>query len=53
MKRVDAKIFFNDYGYVATTVWVEDNATKYEIEQAILNDAMDMIEIEYYISEEE
>ena len=53
MKRVDAKIFFDDYGYKTTTVWVEDDANKYEIEQAILNDAMDMIEIEYYVSEEE
>ena len=47
MKRIDATIYFPECQR-STTVWVDDDASEDEIRQAILDDAMSMIEIDFH-----
>lgn len=46
MRRIDADIYFPT-DRRSTTIWVEDNATEDEIRQAIIDEAISMIEIDY------
>ena len=46
-KRIDATIYFGD-SRKETTVWVDENATNDEINEAIKEEALDMIEYEWH-----
>lgn len=47
MRCINAQIYFPET-QVGTTVWVADNATEDDIRQAVFDEALSMIEIEYY-----
>lgn len=47
-KRIDATIYFGD-SRRETTVWVDENATDNEINEAIKEEALDMIEYEWHV----
>lgn len=47
MKRIDAVIYFQEV-HTSTTVWVDDAATDDDIKNAIIQEALEMIEIEYH-----
>ena len=46
-KRIDATIYVGD-SRRETTVWVDENATNDEINEAIKEEALDMIEYEWH-----
>ena len=46
-KRIDATIYFGE-SRRGTTVFVDDNATDEEINEAVIADAIDMIEVEWH-----
>lgn len=47
MKRIDAEIYFPECQR-SVTVWVADDATDAEIKEAIYNEALTYIDIEYW-----
>ena len=51
MKRFDVDIYFPE-SRMQTTVWVEDNATEAEIREAVMQEAISMIEVDYREHEE-
>lgn len=46
-KRIDATVYFGSGGRVETTIFVDENATDEEINDAIMTDVLD-IEIEWH-----
>ncbi len=46
-RRIDATIYFGE-NRKETTVFVDENATYEEIYDAVMSDALDMIEIEWH-----
>ena len=47
MRRITAEIYFPET-QTTTTVWVTDDATEDDIRQAVFDEALSMIEIEYF-----
>lgn len=47
-RSVKAVIYFPEESQRETTVWVDEDATEEDIKVAILDEALSMIEIDYY-----